>query len=365
MSKKTIFLTGGTGLVGSYLLKVFIENGHKVFCLAREKNGVDAQDRVLNILRFWFGKKTKKVIDKLVILNGDLTKINLGIGCNFRELLRKEVEVIIHCAALTEFNAPKEMLNMININGTKRIFELGLKLNREGKCERINYVSSIYISGDYKGVFNEDTFDVKQNFATPYERSKFEAERLVCRYRKHGLWIDIFRLPAIVGESSTGKTLYFGQAFYQALRILNSELLISLPCRKSYLDIAYIDDVCKSIYQVSNKSLHKNICYNLFSPKPLSVERILTLTCKILNIKIPKFVSYENFFKNNPSFVQRNLLKHNFFFLTKKSKFNSSKTNNILKKIKFTFSKHSKKRLSKLLIYAVKKGYLRKRKQTC
>ena len=38
-NKKIIFLTGATGLVGSYLLKVFLKDNYKVYALARNKKG--------------------------------------------------------------------------------------------------------------------------------------------------------------------------------------------------------------------------------------------------------------------------------------------------------------------------------------
>ena len=49
--KKTIFLTGATGLLGSYLLKILIEKGHKVYALVRSKNNKSAEDRVLGLVQ--------------------------------------------------------------------------------------------------------------------------------------------------------------------------------------------------------------------------------------------------------------------------------------------------------------------------
>jgi thioester reductase-like protein len=53
LKQKTIFLTGATGLLGSYLLKTFLKNDHKVYALARDKNGKPAKQRVVDILKFW------------------------------------------------------------------------------------------------------------------------------------------------------------------------------------------------------------------------------------------------------------------------------------------------------------------------
>jgi thioester reductase-like protein len=50
--KKTVFITGVTGLVGSYLLKTLLQNNHKVYALARNKENKGAKDRVVEVLKF-------------------------------------------------------------------------------------------------------------------------------------------------------------------------------------------------------------------------------------------------------------------------------------------------------------------------
>lgn len=51
--QKTVLLTGATGLVGSYLLKILLENDYKVYVLARSKDNKNARDRVIDVLKFW------------------------------------------------------------------------------------------------------------------------------------------------------------------------------------------------------------------------------------------------------------------------------------------------------------------------
>ncbi|MFA6281795.1 MAG: SDR family oxidoreductase [Candidatus Omnitrophota bacterium] len=51
--EKNIFLTGSTGLLGSYLLKIFLENGQKVYAPARSGKSENAYQRVIDLLKFW------------------------------------------------------------------------------------------------------------------------------------------------------------------------------------------------------------------------------------------------------------------------------------------------------------------------
>ena len=43
-----IFVTGGTGLVGSHLLYKLVENGNKIIALVRDKNRVSVFEKVFS-----------------------------------------------------------------------------------------------------------------------------------------------------------------------------------------------------------------------------------------------------------------------------------------------------------------------------
>ena len=73
-ANKKILLTGATGLVGSYLLKTLLNRNHRVYVIARKKGNLSASDRVLNSLKFWGGLSEKTILEKIVIIEGDITK---------------------------------------------------------------------------------------------------------------------------------------------------------------------------------------------------------------------------------------------------------------------------------------------------
>ncbi len=360
-SKKVIFLTGATGLIGSYLLKLLLEKGHKVFCLARSKNEKSAEERVIEILNFW-SKDISFDPKNLKILEGDITKKNLGLNKKLLNLLKKEVDQIFHCAAVTKFNWPLDEIRKVNVEGTRNVLELGVKWSKEGKLERVNHLSTAYVCGDYKGVFKEDDLDVGQKFNTTYEQSKFEAEKVVEKYRKKGLWIDIFRPPIVVGESTTGKILSFNLAFYQAIRIWNQELFNYCPGKSNYFfNIVFINELCESIYKISSKSSIRNKTYHTFNPNRVSLKKIIDDSSEFLKFKKPKLISTTEFFKKNLTMIQKNLLRYNFFFYNSRVRLDSKMTNEYLKKYNFEFSKFNRKLFFNLLEYAVRKGFLKKK----
>lgn len=362
-NKKTVFITGATGLVGSYLLKILLQNGYKVYALAKSKDDKNAKDRVIDILKFWDKDIFPRKSYNLSVLEGDITQNNFGLNKQNLDLLKNEIEEIFHCAAITQFNWPLKEIRKVNVGGTKNMLELAVKCNERGRLKKATHISTAYVCGDYKGIFKEDDLDLGQGFITPYEQSKFEAEKLVKEYRQKELWIDIFRPPIIVGESRTGKVLSFDRAFYQALHLWNSEIFIYYPIKDNCsLNVVFIDELCKSIFCISSKDLQQNKTYHPFSTQTLSPEAIIDITSEFLRVVKPKLIPFEDYIRNKTTPSQMLLLKHNLFFLDRNAILDSTETKQLLKKYGLNFSTLNKELFLKLLKYCVKKGFLHKKR---
>lgn len=347
--KPTIFLTGGTGLVGSYLLKILLENNHKVYCLARSKNNQSAKSRIINTLKFW-DKQVLKKASNLKIIEGDITDKNMGLNQKTTDLLIKEVEETYHSAAITDLNIPLDQIRQSNVEGTRKILELGLKLRKTGRFKKINHISTAYIYGSYQGRFNEDDLDVGQKFNTNYEKTKFEAEKLIWKYRKRGLWVDIFRPSMILGESYTGKTFQF-KHMYQLLNLCRLELFDSLPFLNGYVSLVPIDITTQAIYTIAEKTKEKNMAYHPFPKKLTSIRDILKLGGKILSFNPPQVVSLKVFSLLNLTPVQKMLLSDSVLSVNFKTKINSDKTNVILEKYHSKIPDINDRILAKILKY--------------
>ena len=123
---KTILITGGTGSIGSALVKGLIKKNCKVIrAMSNDENGLyDLSELINNKKKISFSEKMKK--NKIRYILGDIRDYKRCLE------VTKDIDIIIHAAALKhvplcEFN-PKEAYNT-NVKGTKNLIKASKKNN--------------------------------------------------------------------------------------------------------------------------------------------------------------------------------------------------------------------------------------------
>ena len=139
---KSVLVTGATGFIGSRLVTELINNGYDVTSLIR---------------------KGKEGNLKSKIIYGDLTKDEI----DFKDL---EFDCVFHLASHTPLEKNKKILEKVNLDGTKKLYE---KIKTRTK-------SIIYISG--LGVYGETgdkVIDENQQYNpnTNFVKIRLEAEK--------------------------------------------------------------------------------------------------------------------------------------------------------------------------------------------
>jgi long-chain acyl-CoA synthetase len=149
------------------------------------------------------------------------------------------------------FSLGLEQSRSINVDGTARMVDLAERCAGRGDgLDRFSYVSTAYVAGAHRGLFEEDSLDVGQSFRNPYEQSKFEAERLV-RERTAGLPAQVVRPSIVVGDSRTGWTSSFN-VLYAPLRAFARGAIPAIPARRSApVDVVPVDYVADSIHDLA------------------------------------------------------------------------------------------------------------------
>jgi thioester reductase-like protein len=245
-----VLLTGVTGFLGMELLARYLERTERpLYALVRAPSEAAAKRRIARTLHCLFGAG-HSFSERVTAVRGDLTRDGLGMGRGVWGLADR-VSEIVHGAASVSFELPLEDSRAINLGGTRRMLELGELCQSAGAgLERFTYISTAYVAGEHAGTFNEDDLDVGQRFRNPYERSKFEAEGVVKRWRWR-LPITVVRPSIVVGERHTGWTPTFN-VLYWPLRAFSRGAYRVLPARASApVDVVPVDYVTDAIFALT------------------------------------------------------------------------------------------------------------------
>ena len=140
--KKNIFLTGGTGFLGSYLLKKILKDTDSdLHLLVRGVNIKHAESRIEAILKTFSRKiDIKGYFLRTKIYCGNIENEKFGLSSNVINFLKSKIDIIYHCAATTSFKISKEEGALINLGGTRNVLSFAVL------CKNPRTISSIFPS---------------------------------------------------------------------------------------------------------------------------------------------------------------------------------------------------------------------------
>jgi long-chain acyl-CoA synthetase len=234
------------------LLARYLERTDRtVYALVRAPSPEAARERLSGILVTLFGDGGAHA-ERVTAVPGDIEADGLGLDPWSQVRLAEEVTDIVHAAASVSFTLPLERAREINLGGTRRVLDFAHQCRERGGLRRFSYISTAYVAGTHAGRFGEDQLDVGQGFRNAYERSKFEAERLVRAHRDR-LPIQIFRPSIIVGERRTGWTAAFN-VLYAPLKAFSRGGYRVVPARPSApVDVVPVDYVADAVFELSRR----------------------------------------------------------------------------------------------------------------
>jgi len=209
-AESVIFLTGGTGFMGSHIAVELLKRGYFVIFLCRPKHDLGAHERVQKVLE-WHGLPYNK---NFKVVSGQVDEPRLGLADEVYTYLLENVDEIWHCAADTSFPERKrKQAEKVNVQGTLSV----LKLAAESECYFFHHMSSAYVAGKVRGRCLE-TYVPQRQFYNVYEETKHIAEGHVLETcGREGIRVNIYRPSITYGDSRTGKSLSF-KAFYVPFR---------------------------------------------------------------------------------------------------------------------------------------------------
>ncbi|KLP13113.1 AM-toxin synthetase (AMT) [Fusarium fujikuroi] len=283
-----IFLTGATGFVGAFLLDELLRhpNFKQVACLVRGQTEAEAARRLqANMQKYDLWPDDFALTTKIMVLLGDVTSRDLGLGSAKFDWLANWFSAIFHLAAKINFCDSYHEHYNTNILGTRNM----LRLAARGRRKTFRYVSSIdtwgqtgYFLGTKRVLEDEPLGPHIQGvrYDVGYSQSQWTAEEMVRRIRDRGFPIIIYRPGFIIGHSVTGAS----NPNDLVSRLISSSIKLG-AWLKIDLDPAYVtvDYVIKAMLHISRSTKNIGRSYCLVAPNiedSVSVNKTRSLLCQ-------------------------------------------------------------------------------------
>jgi thioester reductase-like protein len=272
----SIFLTGSTGYIGSYVAARLLDAGERLNVLVRAGDRQKAAERLWQAWQLHFpdfAPFAERLRSQVEIFPGDVTLPHFGLDDADYGRLVTTSESVIHVAATLNRRSEKSCMN-VNLRGTLEVIQLARRARELHGLRRFSHVSTVAVAGQrsHEIVTENASIDWARRDYDPYARTKKFSEHMV-RELLDGVPIAIFRPSIVLGDSGRPETTQFDMvrafAFLAGLPVL--------PFRADdKTDIVPVDYVADAIAKLHRKERTDHDIYHLSSGADSETYRNIT-----------------------------------------------------------------------------------------
>ena len=325
----TCFLvTGAAGLLGGEISAALADKGHRVIGLVRKNRSVMRGDGEQMPTDNWLGERP--VPGEIRLLQGDVRDPRVGLETEAYDRLARQVDCIIHCAAIVQFDADETIYEAVNIRGTGHVLDLARA--RPGEPAALVQVSTAYVCGDRDGPIAEDDASRPNRFSNPYEASKYAAEAQIRQALADGIMAAIARPSIVVGRAADGVIAGF-DTIYMAFKLLAEGHIRTIPSTPdATLNFVPLDHAVNGIVTIAERVEEaRGRTFHLVSRSPMPVPDFFALVRDYPQFSDPEQVLpvdfdptmlssleqrfhrrvaalYTSYFQRNPLFLEDNIV---------------------------------------------------------
>ncbi len=272
-----VLLTGFPGFLGSELVRRILARSDearredRVVCLVQAKFA-DLAARRLEEIEAAEPRAHKRVS----LVEGDITAPDLGLQSPGR--VTRGVREIFHLAAVYDLSVTRPLALRVNVEGTRHLLDFAARC---GQLERLQYVSTCYVSGKHPGIFRESDLERGQSFSNFYEETKYLAEIEVRARQEEGLPVTIYRPGIVVGDSRSGETQKYDGPYFILRWLLKQPSVALLPvppgAERLRVNLVPRDFVVGAIAALSTQPASNGVCYQLADPDPPTIDETIRM----------------------------------------------------------------------------------------
>jgi dihydroflavonol-4-reductase len=251
-----MFVTGGTGFIGTHLVKRLAQTDHALVCLARPTSDARPLREVGATV------VTGDVTDKESLLEG-------MEGCDW----------LVHLASSFLFWVPnRQVYEDVNIKGTRNVMEAALQRG----ISKVVHVSTAAVYGNAEWPIREET-PVGHVNPSEYGRTKYAGDLIAWQlYEEKGLPLVVLYPGAVVGANDPKAAGRYVKNF--ALGRMPGQVLTG-----SMFPWVHVRDVCEAILRALEKVDNIGQRY-LLTGENLTFGDINKMISKISGVRLPLLV---------------------------------------------------------------------------
>jgi thioester reductase-like protein len=273
---ETIFLTGFPGFIAGRLVERLARAGARFLLLVQPAFAERARKEVAQL-----SGKTGAPPERFRVLEGDITREDLGLSASDLGRARDDATVLFHLAAVYDLAVAREVGMRVNVGGTRNVNRFALSLP---KLKRYHYVSTCYVAGRRTGLILESELRHEAGFRNFYEETKYLAE-LEVEALKNDLPVTIHRPSVVCGDSRTGETAKYDGIYYLVnyLRMWPGALsLANIGNREVRLNVVPVDFVVEAMAALAFDDPAIGQTVQLADPEPLTTEELFDVISRNL-----------------------------------------------------------------------------------
>jgi nucleoside-diphosphate-sugar epimerase len=265
---ETVFVTGFPGFIAGRLVRRLAAEGARFVLLVHPLFLATAAEDLAQIAR-----ETRVDPDNFRVVEGDITRPDLGISTSDLERARQETTTIFHLAAIYDLAVDRDVASHVNVEGTLNVSLFAKSIEN---LRRYHYISTCYVAGKREGLVMESELHHDAGFLNHYEETKYLAE-LEVEALKSELPITIHRPAVVCGDSVTGETAKYDGIYYliHYLRRWPAGLtLLNIGNSEVRLNLVPIDFVIDAMVALAKDDRAIGATVQLADPAPLTTHQL-------------------------------------------------------------------------------------------
>lgn len=360
--QKGILVIGATGFLGIHIVRELCKKTNIIiYCFVRADSEEMAQNRINNLLEWYFREAKEDILHKIKVICGDITKDKLGLSDSTYENLGDSLAQVVHAGAIVKHFGMRADFERTNIDGCKKIIDLCKSFNLH-----LLYTSSVAVI-NYSDTSEENWTYQEEHKVDPYVWSKIKAEKMIISEMNAGLKCSIIRIGALFGRYSDGvfQKNISENAIYARIKTILVGGKIPQKFLTSHMELLPVDFCSEVIVHILLEGKKGILC--LCNNNTITYFEFVKMVERIgYSIDIVDFTDFDSFSKAIEEYALKRELLTGFYFHFKRRrnnqakphKFNCEITTAYLEKNNLMLPRVTPEYLNKLILHMKKEGFI-------